>query len=296
MLNDETLYAIKENKNTGIEYEIALFYVLLQHEEEKRIVNQTVLQRIDSNKIRNLTHQVSVDLILSELRKRSLRLVDVLFTTQDDTVGPADIVMIVQSSDNQTHKLGISVKYANTCTLNATGRKFLSESQISKLKKRLPEFTQKYVSEMQGRYGSVNNWFRKRLECKVTDEYIDLIRDEVLLNWVSKTADEKRIVLREAYHATSPIQYWVFTFQKTKCVLDVNPYKIDKDDMFRVEMRKYETSYIGFYLDNQMIGKMQVKFNNGFIEKNKSGTPDIVIENVAMKYGRPFSSWNFSLV
>jgi len=40
---------------------------------------------------------------------------------------------------------------------------------------------------------------------------------------------------------------------------------------------------------------MQVKFNNGFIEKCKKKTPDIVYEGVKMAYGQPFSSWNFSV-
>ena len=40
---------------------------------------------------------------------------------------------------------------------------------------------------------------------------------------------------------------------------------------------------------------MQVKFNNGFIEKCKKKTPDIVCEGLKMAYGQPFSSWNFSV-
>ena len=40
---------------------------------------------------------------------------------------------------------------------------------------------------------------------------------------------------------------------------------------------------------------MQVKFNNGFVEKCKKQTPDFICEGVEMAYGQPFSSWNFSV-
>ena len=296
MLDESVISEIKNSKNTGIEHEIALFYLLLQNEEEKKRVGRAIQTRDDSNKIQAIIARTSTALILSELKKCSLTIVDAQFTTQNDDVGPADIVLIVQNSSRQRQELGLSVKNKNTCTLNATGRKFLSESQILKLKKRLPEFTQKYLSEMRAVYGNVTNWFRKRRESKTTDEYIDLIRDEVLLNWKLKTIDEKRSLLREAYHETSPIPFWVLTFTDKKYEIDTTPFRISSEDVCHVEIKKHETSFVAFYLKNQMIGKMQVKFNNGFLEENKSRKPSIVVEGVQMKYGAPFFSWNFSVV
>jgi len=62
-----------------------------------------------------------------------------------------------------------------------------------------------------------------------------------------------------------------------------------------VTVRKYQTSYVAFYLENRMVGHMQVKFNNGFVEKCKKKNPDLTCEGVKMSYGQPFSSWNFSV-
>ena len=62
-----------------------------------------------------------------------------------------------------------------------------------------------------------------------------------------------------------------------------------------VIVKKFQTSYVAFYLDGRMIAHMQVKFNNGFIEKCKKQKADIIEQGVRMSYGMPFSSWNFSV-
>jgi hypothetical protein len=131
----------------------------------------------------------------------------------------------------------------------------------------------------------------------ITDRYIDLIRDEVIQNWPRKSEDDRISILREAYQETSPIEYWVVTYKRNLSYdLETSPCKISLCDMNQVELRKYETSYVGFYLHNQMIGKMQVKFNNGIVERCDTGCPDKIVGGVRMKYGQPFSSWNFCLI
>ena len=296
MITEKTLEEIRNNHNTGIEHEIALFRCLLQKDIDIHKVDCAIQSRTDAQLIISIIETTSIREIMEELSARVLSLEDVSLETQNDDIGPSDIVMVLKTASGATEKIGLSVKNANTCTLNATGRKFLSEQQIVNLKSKLPMFTDEYISEMTCSYGSVENWFRKRKPSTTTDKYIDLIRDEVIVNWSRKSNAERRGILMEAYQETSPIPYWVFTYTSSSQTLNTNPYKIALSDVPKVKVKKYETSYVGFYLHNRLIGKMQVKFNNGFVERCKKSCPDRIVEGVAMSFGQPFTSWNFSLV
>lgn len=296
MVTSKTIRDICTNVNTGVEYEIALFRCLLMKREEVREVDAAIQSRRDATTITSIIRNTSTTSILRELKNRSLVLVDVSFETQNDDVGPSDIVMVVKSTNGTLERMGISVKYSNTCTLNVTGRRFLTEIQIAELRKQLPAYTDEFIDEMTREYGRIENWFRKRKPSATTDRYIDLIREEVILNWARKSKAEKVEILSEAYQETSPIPYWVYTYTRTSFELDTNPFKIDMEDVPLVELRKYQTSYVGFYLRGRLIGKMQVKFNNGFVERCKKSIPDRTVDGVQMSFGQPFSSWNFCLV
>lgn len=291
MLYSTTLSEIENNINTGVEYEIALFYQLAPS-NEKPVIMDAVKKRIDRNKVIGIINQTNTKPILTELSKLGLALIDVTFETQNDEVGPSDIVMI--ASDGKVQKrIGISIKYSNTCTLNVTGRRFITDAQIAMLRKQLPIYTQKYVREMTANYGRVDNWFRKRKPSVTTDEFIDLVRDAVIDNW--KNVQDKATLLSALFHADSPIDFWVVTYTNNGYILKTEPQTIEIGRANDVVVGKYQTSYVAFYLDGKMVGHMQVKFNNGFVEKCKKQTPDFVCEGVEMAYGQPFSSWNFSV-
>ena len=226
MIDEKVLGEIRSNSNTGVEYEIALFRCLLPDISQVNKVDLAIADRWDSQTVRSIIRSTSTSDITRELNRRSLSLCDVSFETQNDDVGPSDIVIYVKDTSGIPQKIGISVKYSNTCTLNATGRKFLTERQISHLKNLLGTYTDEYISEMSRTYGSVNNWFRLRKPSVTTDRYIDLIRDEVISNWSVKSDADKILVLSEAYQETSPIPYWVFTYTSSSYTLDTHPYKI----------------------------------------------------------------------
>lgn len=295
MLHNTTLSIISTNINTGIEYEIALFYKLLKvNNEEQKQVMAAINLRQDAQKIKNIISQTDISTIERELKNRNLTLFDVLFETQNDDVGPADIIMIVKDNNGMESKIGLSVKYANTCTLNVTGRKFITDIQISNLKSQLPAYTQQFIQEMTSKYGNVNNWFRKRIKhSKTNDIYIDLIRDAVIANW--ENVEDKTTLLSTLFHYDSPIEFWVVTYGKRGFSLRTKPQTIDMSRADDVTVAKYQTSYVAFYLDGEMVGHMQVKFNNGFVEKCKKKNPDVTYQGVKMSYGKPFSSWNFSV-
>lgn len=294
MLYTTTLNEIENNINTGVEYEIALFAKLIEKNstDYSKVIN-SIQKRHDSSKVLQIMKMTNIQMILNELTKRNLTLKDATFETQNDVVGPADIVMILEDSNHRESKIGLSVKYANTCTLNVTGKNFIKESQITNLRSLLPSYTKKYIEEMTNQYGDVNNWFRKRKPSKTTDAFIDLIRDAVIENWPN--VKNKEQLLSDLFHNDSPIPFWVVTYQPKGYILKTVPQTIDMSKANEVTVRKYQTSYVAFFLDNRMVGHMQVKFNNGFVEKCKKKNLDIICEGVKMSYGQPFSSWNFSV-
>lgn len=294
MLYHNTLNEITSNINTGVEYEIALFYKLLENKPaEQKQVMSAIQSRYDAAKVKSIITYTDTNIILSSLNKRGLEYVDAAFETQNDEVGPADIVLITKDNSSKQVKIGLSVKYANTCTLNVTGRNFITDSQISELRAKLPNYTQDYINEMTATYGDVSKWFRMRKPSRVTDAYIDLIRDAVISNW--KNVHNKTSLLSALFHSDSPIEFWVVTYTNTGYTLKKKPQTIDMRRAGDVTVGKYQTSYVAFYLDGVMVGHMQVKFNNGFVEKCKKINPDVVCQGVKMAYGQPFSSWNFSV-
>lgn len=293
MLYPNTLNEIRSNENPGVEYEIALFFVLCPKEQEKNQVMNTINQRDDKNKVLSIINRTSSQEINSFLANRGLSLVDCSFETQNDDVGPADIVMHVEDNSGKQSKIGLSIKYANTCTLNVTGRRFITDAQISNLIQRQVQYTDQYVKEMTATYGSVENWFRKRKPSRTTDQFIDLVRDAVIENWPNLT--DKEALLEDLYQSSSPIEYWVFKYTNRSYEINNKPFHVSTQLANRIEVRKMDTSYVAFYLDDTRIGHMQVKFNNGFVEKCKKQKPDLVVEGVRMSYGQPFSSWNFSI-
>lgn len=294
MLYSYTLSEIRNNINTGIEYEIALFYVLLSIKpNEQSQVMRAINERWDASKIKKIISYTNAYQLKDTLSARGLSLFDVSFETQNDEVGPADVVMHTKDKNGESSKIGLSIKFSNTCTLNVTGRNFITDDQISHLRDLLPDYTNRYIQEMTKLYGNVNNWFRMRKPSTITDEYIDLIRDEVIKNWGN--VRNKTSLLSALFHSDSPIEFWVITYTNRNYILKTKPQTIDMSRANDVTVSKYQTSYVAFYLDGNMVGHMQVKFNNGFIEKCKKTTPDVTYQGVRMSYGQPFSSWNFSV-
>lgn len=298
MLGSNTLREIRTNVNTGVEYEIALFYKLLPSVEEKRQVLESINARSDAATVLSIFRNTDVSKIMFELTQRQLSLVDVSFETQNDEVGPSDVVMIVGGQDGKTRKIGLSVKFDNSCTLNVTGRKFITDDQIEKLKSYYPAFAKRYCEEMSELYGHAENWHRKKSH--TTDEFIDLIRDEVIANWPN--IKDKATLLSNLFHSDSPIEFWVYLYTRTSHRLYTNPYSVPLSRVNDVQVGKDSSQYIAFYLDGRRLARMQVKFNNGIIEykydhkgRAKRQYADFVKDGIEFIYGAPFGSWNFSV-
>lgn len=301
MLGSNTLREIRINVNTGVEYEIALFYKLLTKDEEKRLVLEAIQARNDASTVLSIYRKTDTSGILFELRQRQLSLQDVSFETQNDEVGPSDVVMYVEDELGKQQQIGLSVKYSNTCTLNVSGMYFITKQQRQVLERQLVEYTRLYIDEMTRTFGGVQKWFRMRKPSRTTDQYIDLIRDAVIQNW--QNVPDKQRLFDFLFHADSPIEYWVYEYKtNNRYKLNCSPMKVGHRDVPCIEIRKYQTSYVAFYLFGERIAHMQVKFNNGFLESvynskgvRKIANSDFTHDGVEMVYGKPFGSWNFSI-
>ena len=256
-------------------------------------MNEVIQRNLSKKKIVDIISKTNILDLTKRLSALSWNPFEVILATQVDDVGPADIIL----RSPRLGDLGLSVKFQNTCTLNVTGKHFLTEASILTLKRELNNSCEKYISEMKSEYGAVNNWFRKRKTSKETDLFIDKVRDLVILDWNNKTVQEKKNLLNKLVHADSPISFWVVKFvgRRNKFELDLNTSPIKKFDASAVHFTKESTSSVGFRLNNELFAKMQVKFNNGILEKAKGNTCDYICEGMKMKAGDAFGSWNFSI-
>lgn len=300
MLYPNTLNEIEKNTNPGVEYEIALFARLIESKaEEYRKVLCSIDKRSDKLKVLEIQKNTSIQLIVNELKKRGYSLIDASFETQNDNVGPSDIVLEVKDSSDKISKLGLSVKYKNKNSLNPTARKYITDDQIKKLKCLYDnEYIPKYIEEMKKTYGNISNWNRKR--SKVADAFYDLIRDAVIENWPN--VSNKTTLLAQMFHANSPIPFWVINYSDRGYSIETDLKTVDEGKVNDIVVEKYCDAFVAFKLDGRIIGKIQVKCNNGFIEdqfnhagKAKKKKPDFIIDGAPRIKGKPFGSWDFTL-
>lgn len=326
MLHPDTLNEIRESHLKCVEYEIGLFLCLLTNPDEIEAVINAASTREDYKKILGIANNANKEAILNILSYAGMSLQDVSFESQNDEVGPADVVVYASNRHGENKKIGLSVKYDNDVICNYTGRDILTEEQISNLQEQLPAFADRYLNEMIERFGSFEEWYRIRFETnqkiasEVTNEYIDLVRDAVVDRWAIMSQEEKDEFLYKVYRTDSPLDYWIYSFQKKgKFILCTNPPYIRRSAYPRVTIEKIAGQYLGFFLDGQLLGKTQVKFNNGIFERYTSkpykdaieaGNNElansifaryaaqgkgIMVEGKPLKYGVPFTSWNFEI-
>ena len=273
--------------------------MISNNSDEQSQVKKAIRKRLDSDKVEEIISYTNTSKILTALRERGLTLKDASFETQNDEVGPADVVLFAEDKGGKNHRIGLSIKFANTCTLNVTGRKFITDEQIKVLKEK---YITKYIPEfkvyMKATYGHAENWHRK--QHPITERMIDEIRDAVILNWPK--VKNKVELMKNLFHDTSPIEFWVVNYSRTDYALKTKPSTIDMSRAIDVVVKKYQTSYVAFYVDDVRVGRMQVKFNNGFVESNfnhkglrKKQSCDFVVDGLEFIYGQPFGSWNFSV-
>lgn len=208
------------NNNIGVEYEFALYYILLD-EKFRDIFNnitinnhtkkEKILQIIDAQKS-NIYQQIS-NPIYSIYKY-------VYLATQDDTVGPSDIVLY-ENNDGTGNVLGLSVKYNNSCNVNMSSQYFLRDIDKNELKQFQKEQTNKHIQYQIDTRGHATNWFRQRKYSTTpySNACIDAIRDRVIYRWYNGGIDKQNII-DKLYQTDSPINYevWKFTKKETESI------------------------------------------------------------------------------
>lgn len=278
------------NRNVGIEYEYAILYLLSSREDQDKFMNDVIMHHFLKNKICKIISNMNINPIIDKLK--DFGLYTIYLATQMDEIGPADVVLI----NNENKNLGLSVKYNNNCLCNISSEYFLSKENIKMLKDNLFSVCEKYIDEMNSIYGNPKNWFRRRKQSFETKTFIDTIREVVINDWNLKTKDEKNAIFSKLLHINSAIEFWELKIKKrkNKYNINLNENPITMPNMDTIELVKYADSYIGFKSNNIIFAKMQIKFNNGILESPKNNKYDFIENNIPMKIGTPFTSWNFS--
>jgi len=218
---------------------------------------------------------------------------DILIATQDDEVGPSDLVLVGEKG----RLLGLSVKYKNSCSFNVSGRHFLEERSVNFLKEELNSACLNYIDEMKRKYGNAKNWFRTRKRSVNTDMYIELVRNAVLDDWVNKSEGERAKLMSMLGHSSSPIDFWVVEIKPkmTRLILDIDQKPINEESFDQLELRRFKSCFVIFSTSKRSFAKMQIKFNDGILERvNANQTADYVVDGIPMKTGDPINSWNFN--
>ena len=300
MLYTSTLNEIETNTNPGVEYEIALFAKLIACDSsDYKNVMDSIHKRHDCSKVLQIMSMTNIKILTNQLVKLGFLLKDATFETQNDEVGPADIVLTAIDKYNLELKLGLSVKYANRNAHNPTAKKFITAQQINVLQEQFDNvYIPAFLKEMKEKYGHVSNWKRKRAEA--ADQFYDLLRDAVIENWPN--ISDKTSLLAKMFHANSPIPFWVINYSNQGYTVETIPETVDERRVNDIKVEKYRDCFVAFKLDGRIIGKVQVKCNNGFIEdqfnhagKAKKKKPDFIIDGAPKIKGKPFGSWDFTL-
>lgn len=290
-LNFEEILTLVNNNNTGVEFEYALFYLLNPESKRELFFSKVIQSHRSRDKIIEIVKNSHFEKLELRLSKSLWANYEVLLATQNDDIGPADIVLKRSNSD----LLGLSVKYENNCSLNITGRSFLTSTSLNNLNNELSITCSNYIIDMQTRFGNIENWFRKRKTSIVTDKFIDKIRDCVILDWSKKNVTERKDLVDKFFHANSPINYWVVKYLNStnnKYDLEIISNPIKNIIPENVTLSKKGTSYVAFNYQGVVIAQMQVKFNNGILQNSNGINYDFLIMNKKIKAGDPFSSWN----
>ena len=293
-LND--LDSLKLNHNTGIEYEFGVGMALMLKSQYDDFLKNIVQDHPKKNKVME-TYNITKDILskkLTNLEAMKNRYIS-FSPTQNDSLGPSDILVC----NNKEILFGISIKHTNSNNWNPSAKNFLDSEIIKKLKLiYIKDYRPRYIQDMRSRFGQCklikgtrNTWSRKR--SSVTDDFIDLIRDELITSWENKDLSERKLILNKGFHVNSPLKYYVIEIRKKDCRLsDPKPISEIKD----IYLEKYETSYVAFKVDDKILVKLQIKFNNGFIEKTESSNNNkFKIDDIYFKNGDPFGSWNFNI-
>jgi hypothetical protein len=283
-----------KNVNTGVEYEYGVACALMSQEQYRSFQEEVLRHHPLEQKIKQVYKLVLPH--FSDMRGTN-RYIS-LAGTQDDSLGPSDVLIC---QDGQI-VCGFSIKFNNRNNWNPSARNFIAETTINRLKELyVDKYLPSFIQDMSTRFGrceqmqgTKNTWSRKR--SSVTDAFIDLIRDEVIHAWSEKTTADKQRIIGSGFQIYSPIKYYVLNF-KNIGEFDLSPPKPAIPSVEDIAVGKIKSSYVSFGVNGKPLVKLQVKFNNGFLEKSPDRShATMQVGDCFFRHGDPFNSWNFNLI
>ena len=304
------------NKNPGIEHEIAAAFHLMgeRQKEEEGFCSNVVMKHPESTRIidsiENLKkHSEEVDWpdIFSKFRNEESYYVS-LAASQDDDLGPADLLICCFDEI----QFGVSVKFENKNSWNPSGRKhFIDQTDKEEFEQLYEQkYLQLYLSYMEETYGECEhnkdspkhrtNWCRIKNN-PITDEYIDPIRDRVITRWNEKNQQEKIDIFNVAYHVDTPINYFILflykQIKKEKKRPKISLPRLGLKNIDDIQIEKHKATGVRFYINGELTDNLQVKANNGFIERDGTQnklTNSFTVNGIKWGEGDFYGSWDWT--
>lgn len=297
------------NRNTGIEYELAAGLALIrglsiQGPKARALAGQIPAfekaERVAEVAAR-LEEAELASVLQSRLHLQSVSDLDLI--SQDDST-PGDLLLF--TPDRYPHEVSVSVKYGTGVSRNPTGRLFVSAAFIEEKERELGEAAvPAFIAEMTGAYGPAPNWFRKRKTSETAARFVESIAGEVCGEWSGLQPFWRRYIMRSCLQYESAKPYVTLLIRRGGAQFDLPDHSrserslMDVDHLEIVPSPTSRHDVIFVHRRHGPAGKMQIKFNNGFLERARKGRHGGEIDlghAILARPGKPFSSWNFELV
>lgn len=304
------------NKNTGIDNEIVSSLAFLNmFPKEHRKYYERYLRVLGNKKDYDKRHGMNwrrikrkykrlKDSIQNRMRSldifKNKVILEIIISTQDDSNGPSDLIF--KFTDNTTY--GFSIKGNNNVQCNPTGKKFLTEHDIEHFTKKLPSFIHKYI-ETNNEVCEAKKWFRTGSSINTYNELIFDVCKFVEKNWDDFSLTYRQEILDELNHIKSKTKYSILNINEINGTVKlIEPPKFIDASTVTIK-HDVGTHYVLFYTNDILFGKLQVKFNNGILERDnrkklmnthKRHKLRFVVDGINMKEGNLFSSWNWQIV
>ena len=301
MLYKNDYEKLATNVNTGIRYEFAVAYMFMGKQQQTEFLNEVINIHPQTDKIMDSINLMdeSISLLVAQWKNLPNYYVSLMATQNDLLGGPSDV--LICNGDKIIH--GFSVKYNNHNTYSPSGKKFLTIESIKDIYKEYSKVLPSYLVEMDVKRGKCmylpnskyTTWDRTR-DVDTVDNFIDFIRDKVIIDWDNKPLEEKIEILKAGYHANTTIDCSIITISSNGKKFKHQPMQMLPEDITDITMEKYGKSRINFLVNEVPMAYVQPKPNSGFINRAGKKNPFIVGDNVEYGEASFDTSWNFGVI
>jgi hypothetical protein len=278
-----------EQKNTGNSYEIyvvlhllrAMGLTNLQHAELKQIMETIASKNAkSSSKIMAIYNAILSEPVGEGISYKGVKVLDLLNVTQSDGDGrTGDVILVLEDGHQKSVSVCEGTKNKNgdveKCITNPTCSRFgCDKSDIDAFKAIQKEAVTHYKSEMAEKYGSDEAKWPSRIVTKAACNATSSVASMTHNRFNGLTPLEKKTIMQdllrvEADSKPADLLCLVNKSCTRHLLFDIaglNPACVWEP---RMEVKDY---WLNMYLGDLLIGKTQVKFNNGVYHKGKTSS------------------------